>query len=355
MEFSDEETGLSVALEADTSDGQPRKRARRLSSATTGAVDMAEQPPGLSSRPTDAERAEAEKIISAMRDIKVSPPILEKKARTEPKVVACALALYFGQTFASEKAAKDAFGIGKSTDVRACWVETKLRRLKCYAPAALEAAASIFKPDVGRPESEEEAGEELMEDPAVADPDAEDPAAAATTAIIVPDDDKVCAELSQRLTAPARAHAARWLADYNKELADYNEDELHEVGKDDLPMIFNDTVREMRAAEREAEWERKEMEQELKRTRAERDSEREEAASEKEEGDRLADLADQWQQRYDEAEQRHKLEVAELKGRVAALHNLLLGRIISPSPDSGEATGAMGEDGEEWALLAHPE
>ena len=63
------------------------------------------------------------------------------------------------------------------------------------------------------------------------------------------------------------------------------------------------------------------------------------------------------QQRYDEAEQRHKLEVAELKGRVAALHNLLflLGRIIRPSPDSGEATGAMGEDGEAWALLAHPE
>ena len=91
--------------------------------ASINAGDTAEQPPESRSRPTDAERAAAEKIIYAMRDTKVTPPILEKKARAEAKVVACALALYFKQPFASDKAAKDAFDVGRSTDVRGCWVQ----------------------------------------------------------------------------------------------------------------------------------------------------------------------------------------------------------------------------------------
>ena len=140
----DAETGLLLAPEPHTGGSGRRKRARRDGVTFADPPEEEDQPQTMASRPTDAERAAAAAIITALRQADVAPPLLKPNAAADPAVVACALALYFRQQFSSDRAAKEAFGLGRSTDVRGRWVEEKLRRLKRIAPAALDEVAAVF-------------------------------------------------------------------------------------------------------------------------------------------------------------------------------------------------------------------
>ena len=87
-------------------------------------------------RPTDDEQHAARRVLDICKEVKLEPPLIAPSTRPDTKVVACALALYFGQKFESEAKAKEAFGLGASTDVRRRWVEDKLPRLFEHRPAA---------------------------------------------------------------------------------------------------------------------------------------------------------------------------------------------------------------------------
>ena len=109
-------------------------------------------------RPTSAEDAAAKQVIAAMRESKSEPPLLLSRAAVDTKVVACALALYFGEVFPSDAQAKSIFGVGQSTDIRSRWVKSKLPALSKENPDALNAAASVFgsaqsAPDAPAPEA----------------------------------------------------------------------------------------------------------------------------------------------------------------------------------------------------------
>ena len=101
-------------------------------------------------RPTVDERAAAEHVIAAIATTDkggLKPPLLDQRAAApKPHVVALALALYFGQEFASEAKAKLAFGVGKGTDVGkgTAWQRT-LARLFEHCPASEAKAAACFK------------------------------------------------------------------------------------------------------------------------------------------------------------------------------------------------------------------
>ena len=140
----DAETDLPVVPEPETGGTGGRKRARRDVVTFADPPEEDELPETTAIRPTDAERAAAADIIKVLREAAVVPPLLKPNAAADPAVVACALALYFRQQFSSDRAAKEAFGLGRSTDVRGRWVEEKLRRLKRIAPAALDEVAAVF-------------------------------------------------------------------------------------------------------------------------------------------------------------------------------------------------------------------
>ena len=119
-------------MDAGCSTDAPAKRARRVGPVPGTPEQLSLGP---ASRPTEAERAAAVAVIKAMRET-IIPILSGDGGREDPKVVACALALYFEEKFASDRAAKIAFGIGPSTDVRKKWVEDKLWRLHMYDPGS---------------------------------------------------------------------------------------------------------------------------------------------------------------------------------------------------------------------------
>ena len=120
-----------------------RKRAR-TAVAAGGQAPAAKK---VAVRPTEDEEHAAERIIALCREVALEPPLVVPRTRPEARVVACGLALYFGEKFASEAKAKEAFGVGASTEVRKLWVADKLVRLFEAKPAAREAAAAYFAPN----------------------------------------------------------------------------------------------------------------------------------------------------------------------------------------------------------------
>ena len=117
--------------------------------ASKEAAAAVAQPPAAAKaahRPTDDEQHAARRVLDICKEVKLEPPLIAPSTRPDTKVVACALALYFGQKFESEAKAKEAFGLGASTDVRRRWVEDKLPRLFEHRPAAKQAAAVYFPP-----------------------------------------------------------------------------------------------------------------------------------------------------------------------------------------------------------------
>ena len=130
--------------------GESRKRARRTPFVSPLALIDATVASPKADRPTAPEAAAAAACIAAMQAADkagLQPPLLGPKADApKPSVVACALALYFGQTFGSDRKAKLEFGIGHSTNVKENWVEGKLPRLFQHSPEAATAAQSCFKP-----------------------------------------------------------------------------------------------------------------------------------------------------------------------------------------------------------------
>jgi len=76
-----------------------------------------------------AETQAALLVIDRLKEADVTPPILKKNAPADPAVVACALALHFGQQFDHTLQAKEIFGVAPSTDVRGRWVQGKLAKL----------------------------------------------------------------------------------------------------------------------------------------------------------------------------------------------------------------------------------
>ena len=119
-----------------------RKRAR-TAVAAGGQAPAAKK---VAVRPTEDEEHAAERIIALCREVALEPPLLAPKTRADPRVVACGLALYFGEKFPSEAKAKEAFGLGASTEVRRLWAQDKLVRLFEQRPAARKAAAVYFSP-----------------------------------------------------------------------------------------------------------------------------------------------------------------------------------------------------------------
>ena len=135
---------LLVPLERETDELAPRKRARRhgpiaVEPALPQHLDF---PP--TDRPTAAEREAAQHVIARMRAADVTPRILKGNASADAKVVACALAMHFGQQLGTDQDAKDTFGVARPTDVRARWVKGKLAQLLEVEPDALSEAATIF-------------------------------------------------------------------------------------------------------------------------------------------------------------------------------------------------------------------
>ena len=75
----------------------PPKRARTATLAELLLPDAAQ----VVHRPTAAEQEAARSIINMMEETKLEPPLLAAASRPEVKVIACALALYFGEKFQS--------------------------------------------------------------------------------------------------------------------------------------------------------------------------------------------------------------------------------------------------------------
>ena len=75
-----------------------------------------------SARPTPTELQEALDVIRSMQAPCHDPPILARRAPAKPNVVACAVAMYRGETFESDAQALQLFGVKPRTDVRGTWV-----------------------------------------------------------------------------------------------------------------------------------------------------------------------------------------------------------------------------------------
>jgi hypothetical protein len=90
-------------------------------------------------RPTPTEELAAREIIARMRMRQVSPPLIAVTSMPDIAVVACAIALFSGEYFKSDKQAKAAFGVGPSTNVRGLWIEDKLAKLLELQPGVLTA------------------------------------------------------------------------------------------------------------------------------------------------------------------------------------------------------------------------
>ena len=119
---------------------RPQKRARTATLAELLLPDAAK----AASRPTATEDAAARAIIDMMEEAKLEPPLVAPTSRPEPKVIACALALYFGEKFKSGNKAQEAFGVSAKTDVRNRWVARKLPLFFEARPEAREQAVLVF-------------------------------------------------------------------------------------------------------------------------------------------------------------------------------------------------------------------
>ena len=119
---------------------RPQKRARMATLAELLLPDAAK----AASRPTATEDAAARAIIDMMEEAKLEPPLVAPTSRPEPKVIACALALYFGEKFKSGNKAQEAFGVSAKTDVRNRWVARKLPLFFEARPEAREQAVLVF-------------------------------------------------------------------------------------------------------------------------------------------------------------------------------------------------------------------
>eukprot|EP00966_Prymnesium_polylepis_P185309 4295219-Prymnesium_polylepis.1 len=106
---------LSAEVEPGTSTDGPPTRRRRPPEAESSPGQAGSPPEQAPDRPTPAESDAADAVIAAMKST-VPIPILGPNTVSESKVVACALALYFGQPFKSDCDAKDAFNVGRTTD-----------------------------------------------------------------------------------------------------------------------------------------------------------------------------------------------------------------------------------------------
>ena len=121
---------------------EQRKRAKTAAAAVAQAPAATKK----AGRPTDDEERAARRILDICKEVKLKPPLVAPSTRPDTRVIACALAIYFGEKFDSEAKAKEAFGVGPSTSVRQRWVEDKLVRLFEHRPAAKQAAAFYFTP-----------------------------------------------------------------------------------------------------------------------------------------------------------------------------------------------------------------
>ena len=111
----------------------PRRSVRGSEQRTTSKAE-AFRP--SSSRPTAAEREQAERRIEDMQAAPVEPPILSSRGRPpRANIVACAIAFQRGEVFDSDEEAFRQFGVPERCDVRRIWVNDKLAKLAAYEQA----------------------------------------------------------------------------------------------------------------------------------------------------------------------------------------------------------------------------
>ena len=111
----------------------PRRSVRGSEQRTTSKAE-AFRP--SSSRPTAAEREQAERRIEDMKAAPVEPPILSSRGRPpHTNIVACAIAFQRGEVFDSDEEAFRQFGVPERCDVRRIWVNDKLAKLAAYEQA----------------------------------------------------------------------------------------------------------------------------------------------------------------------------------------------------------------------------
>ena len=111
----------------------PRRSVRGSEQRTTSKAE-AFRP--SSSRPTAAEREQAERRIEDMQAAPVEPPILSSRGRPpHTNIVACAIAFQRGEVFDSDEEAFRQFGVPERCDVRRIWVNDKLAKLAAYEQA----------------------------------------------------------------------------------------------------------------------------------------------------------------------------------------------------------------------------
>ena len=124
--------------------GSKRARCNALAVSASNEADSAVI--SNADRPTATERAAAEQVVAAMRAADeggLKPPLLASAAGPpKPHILALVLALEFGETFCSDRAAKRAFGVGKGTDITA-WRWPLIRLFK-HSPNVEAAARAGF-------------------------------------------------------------------------------------------------------------------------------------------------------------------------------------------------------------------
>ena len=135
---------LLVPPEVCTGEGGRPKRSRRSDQLATAPPVPEELKKGAAERPTAAERSAAEHTIATMRQLEVTPRILLPNVPADAAVVACSLALHFGQDLGSDRHAKEIFGVAATTDVRGRWVDGKIASLLEAKPGALDSVAPVF-------------------------------------------------------------------------------------------------------------------------------------------------------------------------------------------------------------------
>ena len=102
---------------------QRRQCLQRPPDAASSSAHTASSKPG---RPTAAEQQEALSVIERMKETGEPPIVARRGQPPKPNVVACAIALYCGESFDSFDDAMRQFGVPRGTDVRGLWVEGKL-------------------------------------------------------------------------------------------------------------------------------------------------------------------------------------------------------------------------------------
>ena len=149
---------------ADDGSDRRSKRARRASEVATKAGSSSEHATASpSARPTPTELQEALDVIRSMQAPCHDHPILARRAPAKLNVVACAVAMYRGETFESDAQALQLFGVKPRTDVRGTWVS----KLALLAPNGLgnfsETAVPVYLLD--RDEEQQQDSEQQLLQP----------------------------------------------------------------------------------------------------------------------------------------------------------------------------------------------